>query len=333
MRGSKSLLVLVLGGLAAGAIAAPANAATCTKATNVEAVLDDSGSMALTDTNRLRVQAMDLLLNAVDPATTIGAIQFGSSFGASDPAATVVFPAEPVGANVAAMKAALDTQIQADNGATDYNSAFNTARAANPSAQARIFLTDGGHNVDDYQDTHLNPPPATQTPTYVIGFSPGLADPADQARLQKIATDTGGQYFPLADSSALQAVMNQIETILTCQTPPKTFSDALAQGKSKTHVVPLGGKAKAAQIALSWPSPLDSFKISHVRIVRGGKVVARAAKVRKLKVKVSKGATFTVVKVTRVVKGKLRFTVQATKIGSGQPKVTLTTQVSQTRRK
>jgi hypothetical protein len=332
MRGSKSVLVLVLGGLAAGAIAAPANAATCTKATNVEAILDDSGSMAVTDTNRLRVQAMDLLLNAVDPATTLGAIQFGSSFGPSDPAASVVFPAESVGANVSAMKAALDTQIQADNGATDYNTAFNTARAANPGAQARIFLTDGGHNIGDYQNTHLNPTGA-QTPTYVIGFSPGLADPADQARLQKIASDTGGQYFPLADSSALQAVMNQVETILTCQTPPKTFSDALAQGKSKAHVVSISKKAKAAQIALSWPSSLDSFKIGNVRIVRGGKVVARAAKVRKLKVKVSKGATFSVVKVTHLVKGKLRFTVKATKIGSGQPKVTLTTQVSQTRRK
>jgi hypothetical protein len=333
MRGSKRWLVLVLVGSTAGVIAAPANAATCTKATNIEAIVDDSGSMAGTDFNRLRVQAMDLLLNAVDPSTTVGAIEFGSSFDPTvEPAADPVFNPEPVGPNLAAMKSALDTMIQADNGATDYNAAFNTARAANPGAQARIFLTDGGHNEGDYQNTHLNPAPP-QTPTYVIGFSPGLADPTDQARLQQIAADTGGQYFPLPDANALQAVMNQIETILTCQTPPKTFNDALAQGKSKTHVISLGKKAKAAQIALSWPSPLDRFQIRNVRIVRGGKVVARAAKVRKLKVKVSKGATFAVVKVSRLVKGKLRFTVKATKIGSGQPKVTLTTQVSQTRRK
>jgi hypothetical protein len=60
-------------------------------------------------------------------------------------------------------------------------------------------------------------------------------------------------------------------------------------------------------------------------------VVARAAKVRKLKV-TKKGATFTVVKVERLVKGKLRFTVKATKVGSGVPEVSLTTQVSQTRK-
>jgi hypothetical protein len=342
MRGSKSLLALVVGGLAAAVAATPSSAAersahaaaACTKATNIEAIVDDSISMAGTDSNRLRVQAMDLLINALDPGTTLGAIEFGSEGfdPATEPAADVVFPPEPVGANAAAMKSALDTKIQADNGSTDYNAAFTTARSANPGAAARIFLTDGGHNAGDYLNTHLNPTGA-QTPTYVIGFSPGLADTEAQDRLKKIASDTGGQYFPLPDSSALQAVMNQIETILTCQTPPKTFNDSLAQGKSRTHVVTLGKKAKAAQIALSWPSPLDRFKITNVRIVRGGKVVARAAKVRKLKVKVHKGSTFAVVKVTRLVKGKLRFTVKATKIGSGQPKVTLTTQVSQTRRK
>jgi hypothetical protein len=45
------------------------------------------------------------------------------------------------------------------------------------------------------------------------------------------------------------------------------------------------------------------------------------------------GATFAVVKVSRLVKGTLRFKVKAAKIGSGQPKVTLTTQVSQSRRR
>jgi hypothetical protein len=248
------------------------------------------------------------------------------------PSADVVFPVEPVGANAAAMKSALDTKIQGDAGSTDYNAAFNTGRAADPGAQARIFLTDGGHNAGDYTDAHLNPAPQAQTPTYVIGFGSGLTGTEDQQRLQKIADDTGGRFFPLADSSALQSVMNSIETTLTCQSAPKTFKDSLAQGKSKVHNVPLTRKAKSAQIALSWPSPLDTFRITGVRIIRGGKVVARAAKVRKLKVKVHKGSTFAVVKVTHLVKGKLHFAVKATKVGSGAPKVTLTTQVSQTRR-
>jgi hypothetical protein len=340
MRSSRSLLGgLIVAVVAVSAAPSAANesgataAAACTKATNVEAIIDDSGSMTLTDSSLLRVQAMDLLINALDASTNLGAVEFGSSFDPATPAADVVFPTQPIGANAAAMKAALDAKILGDGGGTDYNAAFNTGRAANPGAQARIFLTDGGHNADVYADTHLNPAPQAQTPTYVIGFSTGLSLPEDQARLTKIASDTGGRYFPLPDNSALQSVMNQIETTLTCQSAPKTFSDTLAQGKSKTHNVTLTKKAKSAQVAISWASPLDHFKIAGLKIVRGGKVVAKASAKRKLKVTVREGSTFAVVKVTRLVKGRLRFAVKATTIASGAPKVTLTTQVSQSRRR
>jgi len=319
---------VVAGGLVSTAlvlpvVASPADAgAACTPAKNIEAIVDDSGSMFGTDPNRLRVQAMDLLINALDSGTTLGAVEFGTI-------ADNVFAPGAVGANAASMKSSLDSLIQADNGGTDYNLAFNTARSANPGAAARIFLTDGGHNTGTYADTHLNPS-GPQTPTYVIGFSVGLSAPADQARLQKIATDTGGKYFPLPDSSALQSVMNNIETQLTCQSAPKTFTDNLKQGKSKQHSVNISKKSKFAQLALTWASPLDKFKIQGLRITQGRNVVA-ARGVRHLKVKVIKGSTFIVVKVSRLVAGKLHFKVKATHIGSGAPKVSLTTQVSQSK--
>jgi hypothetical protein len=332
--------ILLAAAALAAAVAAPASsqaAAACTPVSNVEAIIDDSGSMTGTDSNRLRVQAMDLLINALPDRTNLGAIQFGSSFDPATPSASVVFPLEAVGPNAAAMKSSLDTQIQGDDGGTDYNAAFDTARSAAPSAGARIFLTDGGHNNGDYNNTHLNPPPQAQTPTYVIGFSSGLSQPEDQGRLQKIASDTGGQYFPLPDSSALQSVMNSIETKLSCQTPPKTFNDTLAQGKSKTHKVKISSKSRSAQLALSWSSPLDKFTLSGVKIVSKGRTVAKASKKhkkpKKLKVTVKTGSTFAVVKVSRLVKGSLRFKVKAATVGSGAPQVTLTTQVSQSRRK
>src|SRR3954463_216292 len=170
MRSSKSVLGLMLGGLVVAAVATPSSgndpgvqaAAACTKATNIEAIIDDSGSMSLTDSSRLRVQAMDLLINALDGSPNLGPVEFGASFDPAVPSAEVVFPAEPISANAAAMKAALDTKIQADAGSTDYNAAFNTGRAANPGAKARIFLTDGNHNIGDYADAHLNPAPQAQ---------------------------------------------------------------------------------------------------------------------------------------------------------------------------
>jgi hypothetical protein len=313
-----AMVVAVAPGWAAGATVS----AGCTPKTNIEAIIDDSGSMSFTDENRLRVQAMDLLINALPTQTQLGAIEFGSEF--EKPAADTVFPPEPVGANAATMKSALDAAIQADNGATDYNAAFAKADADNPTSEARIFLTDGGHDVDTYNEAHL----AHNVPTYVIGFGSGLAAPEDQARLQKIAADTGGQLFELEDNSSLQSTMTKIEAALTCQTPPREFNDLLKEGQVKIHSVPVGASTKTLQIVLSWASSLDKFKLAGLRLVAKGKVVAAARpKVRKLHVTKEAGQTFLVAKVSGLRKGSLRFAVKAAKVGSGEPKVKLTTQV------
>ena len=331
MRSKRSALLAVVGaGLMAAGIATQsgaesprAHAAACVKATNIEAIVDDSGSMAGTDPNRLRVQGLDLLINTLSSGTILGAVEFGGT-------ADTVFKPEAVGPNAAAMKSALDSKINADNGGTDYNAAFAQSDADNPNANARIFLTDGGHNVGTYNNGHLT----HKVPTEVVSFSAGIAG-SDQARLQGIANDTGGHYYPQVDSSQLQSVMNTIGAVLTCQTPPQTFNDKLALGRSKTHAVTIGAKTKSLQIALTWASPLDQFTISRLRLVSHGKTIGVAArrKVRRLKVKRTKSATFTVLKVSRLSKGKLKFRVKATKVGSGQPKVTLTTQVSRGRSK
>jgi hypothetical protein len=315
--------------LAAVVMAAPSGAAgggtalaSCAPATNIEAIVDDSISMDFTDENKLRVQAMDLLIDTLPEKTQLGAVEFGSEF--NGPAADTVFLPEVVGPNAGTMRSALAAAINADNGATDYNSAFKKADEDNPSAQARIFLTDGGHDVGTYNEAHL----AHKVPTYVIGFGSGLASGEDQARLKKIASDTGGRYFPLEDNSQLQAVMNKIGAALTCQTPPREFNDLLKLGQSKTHTIAVGASTHVLQIALSWASPSDRFKLGHLKLVVKGKVVAAARpKVAKLKVKKTNGQTFSVAKVTGLRKGTLRFSVKAAKVGSGEPKVNLTTQV------
>jgi len=283
--------------------------------------------MALTDPSTLRVKGLKLLINTLSPGTFLGAVEFGGSFfGASTPSADTVFPPEAVGPNAATMAAALDGKIVADNGGTDYNAAFAQSDSDNPNAQARIFLTDGGHDVGTYNNGHLT----HKVPTYVIGFSPGVADAEAQQRLNTIATDTGGQFYPLSDSAALQSVMNDIGAALTCLTPPQTFTDQLKQGASKTHSISIGASTKALQIALTWSSPLDKFTISQLKIVKNGRTIAQSSarrKVRKLAVKTTTSPTFTVLRVSGLTKGKLTFKVKATAIGSGQPQVTLTTQV------
>jgi von Willebrand factor type A domain len=336
------LITAMLGLIVAGLIAAPAaGAKSCAKATNIEAIIDDSGSMGGTDPNRLRVQGLDLLINTLGKSTKLGAVEFGSGFEilGTKPADTL-FPPEPVGPNAATMQAALNEKINADNGATDYNGAFAQADADNPTADARIFLTDGGHNEGAYTEAHLAHP----VPTYVIGF--GYMATEDLQRLEKIAKDTGGKYFALQDSSQLQSVMNSIGAALTCQTPPRQFVDLLAQGHSKIHNLAIGAATRKIQITLTWASPLDRFKLSGLKLVFRGQTVALASssasisrrggrrhvKPHKLKVETKTSSTFTVLTVSKLRKGKLRFRVRAAKVASGAPKATLTTQISQPRR-
>jgi hypothetical protein len=307
---------------------AQVSASSCKQATNIEAIVDDSGSMQITDANRLRVQAMNLLIDTLGKSTQLGAVEFGSAgFENNPPAADTLFPPLPVGPNAPAMRTALDQKIHADNGATDYNGAFAQSDLDNPTADARIFLTDGGHDIGTYNEAHLT----HNVPTYVIGFG-GITSPEDQARLKKIAGDTHGSYFPLVDSSQLQSVMNSVGAALTCQTPPQLFSDELAKGQSKPHSVSIGAATKSIQITLTWTSPLDKFKVSGLRLT-GPKgliaVASRPKKPAKLKVTKAVSTTFTVLKVSHLRKGKLHFAVKATAIGSGAPKVSLTTQVGQ----
>ena len=67
--------------------------------------------------------------------------------------------------------------------------------------------------------------------------------------------------------------MNTIGAALTCQTPPQSFTDQLAQGKTKTHNVAIGANTKSLQIALTWSSPLDTFAISGLKLVNHGSLV------------------------------------------------------------
>jgi von Willebrand factor type A domain-containing protein len=326
------VVALLIAGLIAapGATAATTSASGCKSASDIEAIVDDSGSMEITDKDRLRVQAMSLLIDDLSPKTQLGAVEFGSGIEIpgiiSEPAANTVFPPGPVGSNASAMRSALDAAIKADNGATDYNGAFAKSDADNPGADARVFLTDGGHDVGTYNEGHLT----HRVPTYVIGFGSGISAGPDQARLRKIAKDTGGKYFPVADTTELQAAMNSIGAALTCQTPPQQFTDLLKQGQSKVHKITVGAATKTLQITLTWASPLDKFKLSGLALIgKQGVLAVASRKPGKLKVTKTASSTFSIVKITGLRKGTLRFSVKGAKVASGAPKATLTTQVGQ----
>ena len=316
---SVALLAFAGLGVAASSAAPASSAAACTPKTNLEAIVDDSGSMSSSDPTDLRIRAMELLIDTQgNEKRTLGAVDFGND-------AQPLFGPGLIGQNAAAFKAAMATGLVEDGGGTDYNAAFATAATHNPAANGRIFLTDGEHlALDPYGNGHAGGPPV-----YVLGLGVGFAgSPGDQL-LQRIADETGGLYRRADDASQMQAAMFDLNSAIACQTPPKRFSDQFSKvGKPRAHMVKVPSRISTAQFALSWTNSADAFTIGSFRIVRRGKVVARTAKVRKLKVSRRRGATFTTVRVTGLVPGKLIFSVKATKLSAPGTPVSLTTQVT-----
>ncbi|MFY9468517.1 MAG: VWA domain-containing protein [Solirubrobacterales bacterium] len=324
-----STMLAVAGLLTAFYALAPAGApaATCVPATNIEAIVDDSGSMDFTDRNVNRSEALKILIaKAGNAKKTLGALEFGSAgFSGGSPAATQLFAPGLIGANAAAMKTALDTNLKADHLGTDYNAAFALAGTENPNAAARIFLTDGGHNEGVYNNGHQGGPP-----TYVVGL--GITDtPVNEAseRLKAIAAETGGRYYPNVTTGNVNATMNEIDAALNCQSVAKTFTDKFTkQGQSVRRSSKIGAKSRSVDLLLSWEDPLNQFTIGSLKL--------DASRGRNPKLKITKqvGKTFLSVRVRGVKRGRLKFKLRAAKLGSlGLGQVTLTTQATQSRRR
>lgn len=289
--------------------------APCTKRANVEAIIDDSGSMAASDSNKLRNQALQLFINKSGNATKqLGAVEFGDD-------ATQIFAPMQIGPNIASMTQKLDVSIDSEAGTTNYNAAFDLAKKDNASADARIFLTDGGHNVGTYTNGHQGGPP-----TYVIGFGESTSG-EDGTRLQQIANETSGIYYPQTDSSSLQAVVNQVSAQLDCATAPTSFTDVIGSlAQQPSHAVALVGSPKTVDIDVTWSDPANVFDIVSVQIVgRGNKVVAKTAKAKKLKLDKKSGKTFLTLRVKNAKfkkAKKLKFKLKATTLAAPGAKVT-----------
>jgi len=319
--------------LATAIFVAPASArlhaAACTPLSNVEAIIDDSGSMAVTDSNVLRGQAVKLIITKQaqsQPSFTFGAVSFG------DPDVHTLFAPGAVGSNQTAMINSL-ASLNADDGGTNYGLGFNQAASDNPSRQANIFMTDG-ENFGD-------PVPLPQPPTYVIGFGDSNASPDNVAALQNIASSTGGQYYPQTSSAKLVSVVNGILAQITCQSQPQAFNDTFTKvGQAINHSVTIGGKTRSADFVVSYPTKDDQFSFSASLFVHGKKVAASSArkhKVKKLKVTIVRSETFFTAHVRGLKRGKLKFKIKAKKLGTSldptNPAGAVTTQFTPSRKR
>ncbi len=325
-RTAKTAIATVITALAAAGAFASEASAQCVPANNIEAVIDDSGSMSFSDFNELRRSGLELFIQTPQNAQKVlGAVEFGSP-----PAGTVFAPA-PIGPNKAAMIARLRAVTDADNGGTDYDSGLLSGFLQNPLAAARIFLTDGANN-GDFTNTHLlsYPQGSKPPPMYVVGLGIGKAGTGDDAnRLAAIAQQTGGRYFPDVQQASAQAVFNSISSLVNCQALPATFTSKIffSKGQQQTRGFKVSKSTKRFSIVLNWAQPTNRFTISAIRALgKKNKLLATLSgkgKPRKIKVKKLFNPTFLVLDFKKPSgTRKLRITIKANTLASSELTVT-----------
>jgi hypothetical protein len=291
-----------------GAAAAPTatSAAGCTKATNVEAIIDDSGSMDFTDPAKNRNELINVMnsLNG-NVGKKLGAVEFGDT-------ADTLFPPTKIPIAQTTLKGAF-ALVNADNGLTDYQLAFNTGNSANPKADARLFLSDGEPTTGTIPPTSQLSPP---TKTYTVGF--GSSDPT---LLAQIAKQTVGHAFQLTDSSQVPAVAAGVTALLNCKKPPVVFTKVFTKpGQAKGYSFkPLG---RTADILVTWPPAIGTaINTINPKLALPPGVAATA----KVSAKVKRGTSFVTVHLKGLKKGvKTKFKVKAKSLAGP---TTVTTQV------
>ena len=241
----------------------------CRAVTKLGVIVDDSGSMLDFDSGRLRVAALGLLLDKDRNAgERLGAVEFGD-------VAEQLFPPILLGSQSFArdrrmLGRLIDERVQADAGSTNYNAAFAGAQTIDPDAEAVVFITDGGHNVGRFRALHRNGPP-----TFVIGVGIGR-EGREGERLQHIADETDGAYFPDVGAAELQPVINRIDAGLNCDIDIATATDRVEDHEAPGPVdEPLGDGTHSADVVVSWDDPLDDIELHALTVSAGGKRVAR----------------------------------------------------------
>jgi len=309
--GPLAVLTAVVALAAAPAASQAAVTPNCVPASNIQAIIDDSGSMASEDPEKFRTALLNAFANlSQNNGKILGGIEFGTS-------PNVLFAPGTIPGIIPAMQASF-LQVDANNGGTDYQEAFASATALNGTANARIFLTDGA--PDAYPTSHLSP----KIKTYVVGIGDFAATTSGTNTLLSLAADTGGPLpFLIQDSSQVQPVAGAISAAINCKTPPLTFTKTFTkQGEQVTYAFKPEGST--ADILISWNTSSSALDPTQFTVAGGGKKGKKGsaslatllkkgkAKVKRVRGTEKKGTTFATVSLRGLKKGKkVKFKVKA----------------------
>lgn len=222
MGGCLALLLTIMGVVSNGIVARAAD--TDDHRMNVVFVLDQSGSMAKTDANNLRYEAVDLFLGlATESGNYMGAVVFDD---------TIVLKRDVAEITGKESKTDLSNSIKASqsNGDTDIGTAINLATqmlqsSGNPNLRSAIILLSDG-NTDLPKDTSgqalaaseqskqdaINTARAQGIKIHSVCLNANGA--AKKQELQDISDATGGACVEVKSADDLKEVFNQFYNII-----------------------------------------------------------------------------------------------------------------------
>lgn len=206
-----TLVVMFVGGLASQALyQLDFNGARTVK--DVVVVVDNSGSMLQTDPQNLRYQAVKNLVSSMDNDMRVGIIEFSGE-------ARVALPLTTLDAASRQQVASVVDGLNVSAGGTNFTAALSTSiqqitqQEQDDRGVTVIMLSDGYSDLDM---SALQPYQERGIVINTVGLS--LANDGGQNLLTEIASETGGQYYGVAQATDLTQTFQQIYDTLDKRT-------------------------------------------------------------------------------------------------------------------
>ena len=128
------------------------------------------------------------------------------------------------------------------------------------------FLTDGEHNVGEYEQGHMGGRPPTSS-----GWRSAAA--ASTPSAWRIASETGGRYFADTDAHELQRVLNAIDSRLNCDIDVDNFDTVVdlesERDEEQEFEADLSDSTESADVIVGWTTRTMCSTLASWRSRRG----------------------------------------------------------------
>jgi Mg-chelatase subunit ChlD len=222
------------------------------RSVSVELVIDRSGSMGsygyMEPAKNAASQFVELMLDE----DQVGVVSFNQAASVNFTLTAITSPSVKASAQAAISSISSDGRTSIGSGMSTAQSQLNSL-GEDDHAWAQVLLSDGQENEPPWIDDIL-PTIPQRTDIYTIA----LGSSADEAKLQHIATATGGAYFLAPSTSELQDIYNLIRGAVGGNQIVTSTSGTVAEGETSNESANIDDLIDILIFFLSWAgSDLD----------------------------------------------------------------------------